>query len=76
MTRVQSAQTCRWGIPTMFLQWPYWYEASDKQWSCTRGAEPRRLADARTCETCGAWVVAPRTAAPRDAGDHLVGPDS
>jgi hypothetical protein len=74
MTRSQSVQTCRWGMPTLFLQWPFWYEASENEWSCTRGAEPRGIADARRCETCGAWMIAPRpVAAPHHEDDHLGG---
>lgn len=67
-----SIQTCRWGTPTMFLPWPLWCEAADDLWSCTRGAQPHRVHDPRTCETCSAWVPAlPAAGARHDDDDHL-----
>lgn len=72
MAITRSVQTCRWGTPTLFLQWPLWYEASQHEWSCTRGAA-RVLADPAICGTCPYWVHADchvKPAPPERAADH------
>jgi len=60
MAVTHSIQTCRWGTPTLFLQWPLWYEASQHEWSCTRGTTPSVLADPAICRTCPYWAQAGR----------------
>ena len=56
MGGVRVVQTCRWATPTLFLQWPLWYEASHHEWSCTRGAIPNVLPDPAICRTCPYWM--------------------
>lgn len=73
MTEAHSIQTCRWGSPTLFLPWPYWCDASDDIWSCTRGARPRGVPDPRHCASCANWTPAQRTAHPRSDGDDHLG---
>jgi hypothetical protein len=58
MTAHHSVQTCCWGTPTLFLQWPLWYDAGQHEWSCTRRATPRVLADPAVCEECRHWAPA------------------
>jgi hypothetical protein len=60
MTAPHSVQTCRWGTPTLFLAWPLWYDASQHEWSCTRGASPNVLVDPAICRTCPYWSPAQR----------------
>jgi hypothetical protein len=54
ITRLVS--TCRWGTPTLFLEWPLWYDASQHEWSCTRGTPPRVLTDPAFCRSCASWA--------------------
>ena len=56
MTASHSVQTCRWGTPTLFASWPYWFDASRYEWSCTRGAEPLVLEDTGICARCRDWA--------------------
>jgi hypothetical protein len=63
----QAVQTCRWAMPTLFLPWPLWYDASAHEWSCTRGAKPRGLMDPVSCTTCRQWAPAERRT---DCGCH------
>jgi hypothetical protein len=64
MAALSSVQTCRWGIPTIFLGWPLWYDASEHAWSCTRGAGPTVLVDPAICRTCPYWRPVERQAEP------------
>ena len=54
----------RWGTPTLFLQWPLWYDASQHEWSCTRGATATLLVDPEICRTCPYWSAAERHVRP------------
>lgn len=54
---VQSVQTCKWSIPTLFLPWPLWYDASEADWSCTRTQIPRGLPDPACCSSCARWAA-------------------
>jgi hypothetical protein len=65
MTAPHSVQTCRWGTPTLFLGWPLWYDASQHEWSCTRGAGPTVLVDPAICRTCPHWCPVEREVEPR-----------
>lgn len=58
MAGTRTVQTCRWGTPTLFLSWPLWYEASQHEWSCTRGGAARVLTDPAICRTCPYWTPA------------------
>jgi hypothetical protein len=49
------ASTCRWAVPTLFLQAPFWWEAEDRPWSCIRGTTPRVLATTEVCADCPYW---------------------
>jgi hypothetical protein len=62
MAASHSVQTCRWGTPTLFLGWPLWYDASQHEWSCTRGAVPTVLVDPAICRTCPYWCLVEREA--------------
>jgi hypothetical protein len=64
MAVVHSVQTCRWGTPTLFLPWPLWYEATQHEWSCIRGATARVLIDPTICRTCPYWSPAGRQVEP------------
>ena len=68
---LHSVHTCRWGSPTLFLQWPLWYEASQHEWSCIRGQAARVLVDPAICRTCPYWSPAEHQLAPRASGAHL-----
>lgn len=57
---IRAVETCRWGTPTLFLPWPLWCEASQHEWSCTRGVVPTILADPAICRTCPYWLPAER----------------
>jgi len=70
MAEAQSIQTCKWGTPTLFLPWPFWVIASDQEWSCTRGVEPRGIDEPRLCATCRYWAIATGPQ-PRHGDDHL-----
>jgi SAM-dependent methyltransferase len=37
------ASTCRWAVPALFLTPPFWWDAEDRPWACTREAVPRPL---------------------------------
>ena len=56
MTGTHAVQTCRWGSPTLLLPWPFWYNASQHEWSCTRGATASVLVDPSVCRTCPYWA--------------------
>lgn len=60
MELTPSVRTCRWGTPTLFLPWPIWCDASQHEWSCTRGATPLTLADPGVCRACQPWQPADR----------------
>jgi hypothetical protein len=57
----QAVSTCRWAIPTLFLPWPLWFDASNNEWSCTRGERPRGLQDPSRCRICKGWEAARRS---------------
>jgi hypothetical protein len=56
MATTRSVSTCHWGIPTLFLQWPLWIDASQHEWSCTRSTPPRVLTDPAFCRSCASWA--------------------
>jgi hypothetical protein len=58
MAAFHSVQTCRWGTPTLFLPWPLWYDASQHEWSCTRGASATILVDPAIRRMCPSWSPA------------------
>jgi Mrp family chromosome partitioning ATPase len=39
----------------MSLPAPFWWDAQDCPWACTRGAAPRLLETTDECTTCAAW---------------------
>jgi hypothetical protein len=59
LSRRQSATTCRWSTPTLFMATPYWLEAETSPWTCVRDAAPRVLALADECRTCPRFETAP-----------------
>ncbi len=61
MAQTHSVPTCQWGQPTLELPRPYWFQAADHAWSCTRQALPRVLPDPDICRTCEAWAPAEAT---------------
>jgi hypothetical protein len=65
-----SVQTCHWGIPTLFLGWPSWYEASQHEWSCIRGDVAKVLVDPAMCETCPYWSRVERHVEPQRHPHH------
>ena len=64
MVSPHSVQSCRWATPTLFLRWPLWYDASQHEWSCTRGDAARVLVDPAMCRTCPYWSPAERELGP------------
>jgi hypothetical protein len=66
MTDSQGVHTCRWGIPTLFLEWPLWCEASQHEWSCTRDSTPTILTDPAVCRSCPYWTPRVQAAAGTD----------
>ena len=67
----QAVHTCKWAVPTLFLPWPLWYDASAYEWSCTRGPQPRGLAQPAVCSTCYGWAPAQRPPEGCHQDDHL-----
>ena len=67
----QAVSTCKWAIPTLFLPWPLWYDASSSEWSCTRGREPRGLPDPGVCATCARWTLPSATGPSEPSDAHL-----
>jgi hypothetical protein len=67
---VQAVHTCRWATPTLFLPWPLWFDASNNEWSCTRGDTARGLHDPSNCAVCKGWTAASRPLH-ADQDDHL-----
>jgi hypothetical protein len=53
---IRAVQTCRWGMPTLLLSRPFWYEAADYDWACTRNDVPVLLANPDVCRTCAHWA--------------------
>lgn len=51
---LQSAATCRWGEPTLFMPAPFWRLASEFPWSCTVDGGTRIL-ERSSCGTCPRW---------------------
>lgn len=68
----RSVQTCRWGTPTISLEWPWWYDASVNEWSCMRDGSVRTLDEVGACRTCPRWAPAPSEALgrPHDEPRH------
>ena len=64
MRITHSVQTCRWGTPTLSLEWPWWYDASENEWTCTRDGRMKILTDDTLCLTCPHWAPAPSEALP------------
>ena len=52
----QSAASCRWATPTLFLQAPHWFEAENCPWGCLRATAPRVLTMTDGCAVCSDWV--------------------
>jgi hypothetical protein len=55
MTSSKHTSTCRWAIPTLFLNPPIWLYAWDASWTCVHDGEPRVLGSTECCATCGLW---------------------
>jgi hypothetical protein len=49
-------QSCRWGQPTLFLDYPVWLYAWDSPWTCGHPAHPGPLETAETCASCRHWT--------------------
>jgi hypothetical protein len=64
------AGNCRWGVPTLFLQAPYWWEAEDRPWACVRSTAPRTLEATEPCATCPYWE--PRAGGPAGADARTI----
>jgi len=58
----RHAGTCRWGMPTLFLPAPYWWDAEDRPWACVRDGTPRVLETTEACADCPYWE-------PRERGE-------
>jgi Mrp family chromosome partitioning ATPase len=41
----------------MSLPAPFWWDAQNCPWACTRGAAPRLLETTDECTTCAAWEL-------------------
>jgi hypothetical protein len=63
----RAAANCRHALPTLFLAAPDWADATDRPWSCRRGAGVRELESTEVCETCAFWQ--PIEAAPATFGE-------
>jgi len=50
-----AVRTCRFGVPTLFLQYPYWIDSLDWPWSCTVGRNPIALRIEDMCTDCPKW---------------------
>lgn len=59
----QSAASCRWATPTLFVAAPVWYVAEEYPWTCLRDGVPRPLATTEACEECPRWEQEPTRAA-------------
>ena len=71
MQMTQSAATCRWAVPTLFLPPPIWMGAWDTPWTCLRNARPRMLETTDVCASCPRWEAPAsptRREGPFDAG--------
>lgn len=55
MSEPQSVHNCRYGLQTMLLPWPFWYAASDDEWTCACNGVPRILHDSSVCANCRRW---------------------
>jgi hypothetical protein len=51
----QSAVTCRWAQPTLFLGPPLWLDAQDTPWTCVRDTTPQPLDSTGVCADCRRW---------------------
>lgn len=58
----RSASTCRWAMPTLFLQAPFWFESEHAPWTCLRDAAPQVLTSTEPCALCPRWEPRPSTA--------------
>lgn len=53
------ASTCRWGIPTVFLAAPCWWDSEDRPWACVHAGAPRPLETTEECAGCPHWEPHP-----------------
>ena len=58
-----SAANCRWAKPTLFLPLPFWLEAWDYPWTCTRDEIPRFRDDRAVCRLPALGTAPGRSAA-------------
>jgi hypothetical protein len=59
MEITRSATTCRWATPTLSLAAPFWLDAWDRPWACTRDTAPRALDTTDVCASCPRWESQP-----------------
>ena len=51
----RHASACRWGVPTLLLRAPYWWQTTESPWTCVREATPRVLETTEECVACPHW---------------------
>jgi hypothetical protein len=56
MEFTRQTHSCRWSTPTLFLQWPYWLDASTWPWSCAPDGRLQLLSSSDVCTGCPKWV--------------------
>ena len=74
MAGTHGVQTCRWGTPTIYLPWPFWFDAARHDWSCSRTLAPRPLLDSGVCHTCPNWEPANSAVRPLSTGGACPAP--
>lgn len=72
MPQPQTAATCRWAVPTLFMAAPTWTDADDRPWTCVRELAPRELDSTDVCQVCAHWE--PRSANRATPNDEAVQP--
>ncbi len=64
MNRSQTASSCRWAVPTIFVAGPTWTDAADRPWTCSRTPGPGELESTDICRTGAYWNARPGTTSP------------
>ncbi len=54
-----AAVTCRWAVPTLYLERPLWIAAWDTPWTCTYREDPAAIETTDRCADCRAWEPKP-----------------
>lgn len=52
----REPQSCSWGIPTLYLDFPAWLSAWDAPWTCRHPAHAGPIETTEFCTTCPHWL--------------------